>query len=375
MDVSHVLNAFRERYGIEPETVGIAPGRVNLIGEHTDYNDGFVFPAAIDKEVVVVAARTDGPSEMWSEQLGVGASFDVDTLKAGSIDTWSKYPAGMAWVLGHCSNLKALVHGTVPVAAGISSSAAMELAFGVVWNQLDRLEIQNADLARAGQKCENQFIGLQTGLMDQMASAMGQADHALFFDTYTGEIRYAPLADDIVIVLCDTTKSRELAGSQYNERRAECEVASQTLGVPSLRFATLEGLLDKKSELTDVVFRRARHIITENARCLSFATALETNNLEAVGELMRASHESLRYDYEVSCDELDAMAESAWNAPGVIGARMTGAGFGGACVALVHQAHVQEFMETTGAQYLGRTGRSGNFMTCRAADGARIVWP
>jgi galactokinase len=208
--------------------------------------------------------------------------------------------------------------------------------------------------------------------MDQMASANGRAGQAMFLDTRTLEIRYAPLPKGVSVVLCDTQKRRALSDGSYNERRSECEKAAEVLGVKKLRDATMEMLEGKKSEMPEVVFRRARHVITENDRCVAFADALDRGDLAEVGRLMRASHESLRDDYEVSCAELDAMAEAAWNAPGCIGARMTGAGFGGACVALVETDKVDEFSESTLAGYRANIPLEGELLACQVVDGAHL---
>lgn len=377
MDLSAFQSEFSARFGEPPSLVSVAPGRVNLIGEHTDYNDGFVFPAAIDRVTHVAALPTDGPSQLFSLQAGEAEPFDAATIEPGVLTSWSKYAAGMAWALrqsGHAvQNLKVLVSSTVPMGSGVSSSAALEMAFGVIWNQLGSLGLKNQEIAHLGKTCENKFVGVNSGIMDQMASAMGRDNSAMFLDTRSLEITYAALSPEFSIVLCDTKKPRALSDSAYNERRSQCETAAAALGVPALRDATFAQLEAAKSGLDPVVYRRAKHVITENDRCREFVLALNAGDQEAIGALMRGSHESLRDDYEVSCPELDQMAEAAWNAPGVVGARMTGAGFGGACVALVRSAEVEAFIASVLPAYRLATGLDGEAMVCAAVNGAHIV--
>lgn len=378
MSLDKVRQSFGERFGGTPETFGIAPGRVNLIGEHTDYNEGYVFPAAIDKEVWIAARRTDGPSHIYSLEVGKGKDFHTSTTSPGDADGWTAYAAGVAWALRERSgkqlpNIEACIHGEVPIGSGISSSAALELAFAVTWNELAGLGYSNKELAHISQVCENKYVGVNSGIMDQMASAMGKAGNALFLDTKTLDIQYAPMPAELSIVLCDTGKPRALTDSAYNERRSQCEEGAEILGVGSLREATMQLLQARREEMPPVIYRRARHVVSENARCIEFVTALDHGDQGAIGRLMRASHESLRNDYEVSSSELDAMASACWNAKGCVGARMTGAGFGGACVALVKTAAVVDFIESVRAAYKPESGVKGSFLPCRAADGARII--
>ena len=377
MDHAGIRAAFVERFGHEPEIVAVAPGRINLIGEHTDYNDGFVFPVAIDRQTWIAAARSEGPSAVHSTELGDAAPFDLVSVAPGTIEDWGKYPAGMGWALRqsghHAANLEAVVSSTIPMGSGVSSSAALEMAFAQVWNGLEDLGIANPLLAQLGKVCENGFVGVNSGIMDQMASAMGRKGMAMFLDTRNLHIDYAPVPEELSVVLCDTMKPRALTDSAYNERRSQCELAAKALGVPALRDATLDDLDAKRDSIPDVVYRRARHVITEDARCLAFRDALATNDRHRIGVLMNASHASLRDDYEVSCPELDRMAEAAWSAPGCVGARMTGAGFGGACVALVQSDLVEAFVTATLRGYDVATGLGGEAMACAVVDGARVV--
>jgi galactokinase len=247
------------------------------------------------------------------------------------------------------------------------------MAFGVVWNEMAGLGLDNKTLALLAQKCENQFVGVNCGIMDQMASAMGREGHAMFLDTRSLDITYSPIPSDLAILLCDTKVPRALSDSAYNQRRRECEEAAQAMGVKALRDATVGLLEQSQAKMSGVVYRRARHVITENDRCLAFRDALSQGDPTAIGELMKASHESLRDDYEVSCRELDIMAEVAWNAPGCVGARMTGAGFGGACVAIVHENQLQQLTVELLGEYERRSGRPGELISCSASKGASLL--
>lgn len=378
MIATEAVRLFESRFGEPPQVVALAPGRINLIGEHTDYNEGFVFPVAIDRVVAVAARATPGHCELISEQLGHGEPFDANSVELGSIGGWAKHPAGIAWGLRDLgfeaiTNLQVLVHSDLPVASGVSSSAALEVAFGIVWNAIDDMGLEPLELAKLAQTAENRFVGVNCGLMDPAASALGREGHAMFFDTRSLDIQYVKVPERLKIVLCDTGTPRALSESGYNERRFQCEVAAKAMSVPSLRDASLEMLGEAQDKMDGLAYLRAKHVITENGRCQGFVGALESGNDLRIGTLMRASHESLRDDYEVSTPELDAMAESCWHAPSCVGARMTGAGFGGACVALVAQSGLSEFLAYVRRQYKERTGLDGQFDVCRAAEGAHIV--
>ena len=375
MIATEARNLFEVRFGGPPEVLAIAPGRINLIGEHTDYNEGFVFPVAIDRFAAVAARITPGYCELTSEQLGHGEPFEAAKVEVGKVGGWAKHPAGVAWGLRQMGfedlpNVQALVHSDIPVASGVSSSAALEVAFGWVWNVLARFELDKVELAQLAQKAENGYVGVNCGIMDPLASSLGKEGHALFLDTRSLEVQYVKIPEHLAIVLCDTGTPRALSDSAYNERRHQCELAAKTMGVKSLRDASLELLESKAGEMDGLVYLRARHVLTENARCQGFAGALESGNHLRIGTLMRASHESLRDDYEVSTQELNVMAEACWNAPGCVGARMTGAGFGGACVALVVNQSLGEFLAFVRKQYNEKAQLEGQFSICRAADGA-----
>ena len=373
-----LADMFRRQYDASPEISSVAPGRVNLIGEHTDYNGGFVFPAAIDRQVYLAAAAVPKETSLYSELTGRGEPFDAGTTMPGEVSGWSAYAAGMAWVLRdhtgrRMPNIQGVVASTLPMGSGVSSSAAIELAFGILWNEVAGLGIDNKTLALLAQRCENLYVGVNCGIMDQMASAMGRAGAAMFLDTRSLDIEYAGIPDDLAIVICDTKKPRALTASAYNERRSQCEAAAQVLGVPQLRDANSTAVEESRSRMPETVYRRARHVVTENERCLAFRPAVESGDREQIRELMRASHMSLKEDYEVSCRELDAMAESCWNAPGCAGARMTGAGFGGGCVALVERSSLADFTTAVAAEYESRIGISGELTTCRPVQGAHIL--
>ncbi|HJP83086.1 MAG TPA: galactokinase [Fimbriimonadaceae bacterium] len=373
-----IVENFHALFGRSPSHLCAAPGRVNLIGEHTDYNDGFVFPAAIDRRVELGFSTSDGETLLDSLQAGKGRAFDVNRVEPGDLKGWARYAAGIGWALRQhirqdLPNLQGVVNSTVPLSSGISSSAAIEMAFAVAWNKAADLNLDNRTLALLAQICENEFVGVNCGIMDQMASAMGKAGNAMFLDSRTLEIEYFPIPDSLVLILCDTRTPRSLSASAYNQRRSECEEAAAALAVPALRDASMDSLLSAQNSMTELAFRRARHVITENQRCRDFGTALESIDLGRLGELMKASHLSLREDYEVTSLELDAMAECSWTAPGCVGARMTGAGFGGACIALVEVQMVEDFIQAVSRGYRERTSKDGGFMACKAAEGARML--
>ncbi len=376
MSLDRALTLHRNYFRVEPKVAVFAPGRINLIGEHTDYNGGFVMPCAIDRGIWVVGRIVDGESKLMSDSAGPGKPFDSANTNRKPTG-WAKYPAGMAWVLsepfGLMPNIEATVVSNLPMGSGVSSSAAMELAFAKLFQALGGFEADAKQLALLGQKCENQYVGVNCGIMDQMASACGKKNHAMCIDTRTLEIDYAPVDPSLAVVLLDTKKPRALTDSAYNERRSQCEAAAAAIGVPQLRDANLEMLLAKKSELDEVTFRRARHVVTEDARSIAFKSALAAKDRNGIFALMKGSHDSLRDDYEVSCPELDAMVNAAWLAPGVFGARMTGAGFGGACVALVEREEVEAFCTSVLPIYKKSTGKDGEAIVCGIDDGARIL--
>jgi galactokinase len=339
---ARVAGAFRERAGRDPDGVWAAPGRVNLIGEHTDYNDGFVLPAAIDRLVRVAAGRRrDGRLRLWSLQADPPADLAVAEVGPGRVEGWAAYPAGVAWALERAgvevAGADLVVDGDVPAGSGLSSSAALECATAAALADLHGAELDRPALAALARRAENEVVGVPSGVMDQMVSMLGRAGHALFLDTRSLETEQVPLPLEeagLRLVVLDTGAGHRLVDGAYADRRAACEAAAATLGVPALRDATLEQVEAAGAALGDPGLRRARHVVTENARVLAAVELLRAGDLDRLGPLLAASHASLRDDYEVSSDELDTAVEAAV-AAGAVGARMTGAGFGGSAIALV----------------------------------------
>jgi galactokinase len=372
-----VLATFRERFGEDPEILARAPGRVNLIGEHTDYNDGFVLPAAIDRAVYVAArARIDDMVHLISVDFNEQTTFSMDNLDDPLLPAWSKYPRGSLWWLedqGYAvPGFDAVIGGDIPVGAGLSSSAAVEVVMIELGLALIEADMRGEEKALGGVDVEHQFIGMPCGVMDQMASAMGQPGQALLIDCRSLKTELVPVPAGVSIVIMDTGKRRGLVDSEYARRREQCEAAAQILGVDALRDVSIEQLEANKSKLDDVLYRRARHIVTENFRTQSAADALRANSLKIVGQALRASHISLRDDYEVSCYELDVMSDIANTQPGCYGARMTGAGFGGCAVALVEDGAVEDFVKTVSAAYAEKTGLTPQLYVTHASAGSGV---
>lgn len=354
--------------------VAFAPGRVNLIGEHTDYNDGFVFPVAIGRGVAVAMSLSDERSECVSWEFGTGPSFDVSRLSPNTDLGWSAYIAGVAWALGLqgavLPNVRVGVTSNLPIGASLSSSAAIEVASILCWEKLAGIDLDPMLVCELGRTCENGFVEVQSGVMDQLVSVFGRKGCALFIDTRSKEIDYVPLPEDLRIVICDTQVTRSLQNSAYNERREQCRAACAALRVNSLREVGPEQV----ETLQDPTLRsRARHVVNENLRCREFRGALLEGDRVAIGSLMSKSHISLRDDYAVSCRELDAMVEACWGAQGCVGARMTGAGFGGAAVALVDSNLLEPFLKSVELNYREATGIAARLIVCQAGSGARIV--
>lgn len=338
-------DGFEAVFGTAPDGLWSAPGRVNLIGEHTDYNEGFVLPLAIDRRTVVaLGARDDRRVRVASTFADELAEIDLDQLSPDALGGWSAYPLGVAWALGEFgADLSAVpgvdlfIDSDVPVGAGLSSSAAIESAVALALNDAWRLGLDRRTLARVGQRAENVAVGAPTGIMDQSASLLGQVDHAVFLDCRTLESELVPLGlaeAGLAILVIDTGVKHSHATGGYGERRAACERGAAALGLTSLRDATIDDLPRAKQLLDDVTFRRIRHVITENQRVLDTVAVLKAQGASAIGELLDASHRSMRDDFEISVPELDLAVETAVGA-GAIGARMTGGGFGGAAIALV----------------------------------------
>ena len=363
---------FSNAFGYEPTGVWQSPGRVNLIGEHTDYNFGFVLPMAINRATyAAVKLREDGIAR-------VGSTFtnDLVELPAGELATasgWSAYPLGVAHVLGAKTGFDLFIGSDVPVGAGLSSSAAIECAVGVALNELWELGFSRPELARLGQRAENEVVGAPTGIMDQSASLLGMADHAVFLDCQSLEARNVKLGFDergLELVIIDTRVAHRLVDVGYAERRAACELGARTLGVTSLRELGPGDLIRARELLDDVTFRRVRHVVTENARVLEFIESLDDD--EAIGRLMHESHASMRDEFEISVDELDTAVETAIR-HGAVGARMTGGGFGGAAIALTPAERISELTNSVYAEFEILGYDRPNIFTVTAADGGSRV--
>jgi galactokinase len=360
-----------------------APGRVNLIGEHTDYNEGFVMPAAIDFSTwVAIAARADRKLVVRSENLSETVELDLDEGSPRARQHWSDYSFGVALMLEraghHLCGANILLRGEVPIGSGLSSSAAIEVSTGFALLDNANLPIDRLELAKICRRAENDFVGIRSGLMDQFISCLGEADRALMLDCRTLELTALPIPADVKLVICNTMVKHALASSEYNARRAECEKGVRILSrrlshVRSLRDVSIDDLNRLGSELTEVVYRRCRHVVTENGRVIEAAKALQSGDLAAFGRLMGKSHQSLRDDYEVSCKELDLMVDLANEADGVFGARMTGGGFGGCTINLVRSESVDSFKQAVAEGYVQATGREPEIYVCSAAQGATRV--
>jgi galactokinase len=383
-----IAEAFAQRFGRTPEGIAEAPGRVNLIGEHTDYNEGFVFPVAIDRTVLAAfASRGEGRVRAYSLDFDEEDGFPLDDIGRREGDAWSNYVRGVAAVLRETGydlgGLELAIEGDVPIGAGLSSSAALEVALLGAFRAACDLAIEARDAALLAQRAENEFVGVGCGIMDQMAAVLGRRDHALLIDCRSLETQSVPLnltQHGLKIVVADTGVRRQLSDSAYNQRREECERAVELLGnvTPyqkprSLRDITPEYLEAMGSGLPEALLRRARHVVRENERVLKSVEALRQGELEAFGGLLYSSHESLADDYEVSSAELDLMVELARAVEGVVGARMTGAGFGGCTVSLVREEALERFGREVVEKYRQRTALPAEMYVCEVIDGLRVI--
>jgi galactokinase len=347
---------------------------VNLIGEHTDYNDGFVLPAAIDRDLcVAMRPRSDPVVEVVSEgREAVSIVVDrFDERAAG----WGAYLQGVAWALREAGlplmGWEGAIASDLPVGAGLSSSAAIELASALAFRLSSGFDWEPLEMARRCRRAENEWVGLASGLMDQLASALGRAGHALLIDCRSVDVSWVPIPEGVDVVVLDTGTRRELESSAYNDRRRECDRAAGALGVGSLRDATAARV--EAAGLPEPLGRRARHVVTENARTLAAAEAMRAGDPVALGSLMVASHRSLREDFEVSGEALDAIVDSALEVEGCLGARMTGGGFAGCAIALVERPALRELERAVPISYARRSGRTCEITVCRASDGAAVL--
>jgi galactokinase len=378
---ARVTQEFERRFGAPPVFVVRAPGRVNLIGEHTDYNDGFVLPMAIDRAVwIAMRPRDDRRVACHSLDLDQAAPFSLEDV-GGEVRNegmgWAEYLRGVAWALQEAGyalqGWEGVMAGDVPIGAGLSSSAALEMATARVFAVASGLSWDATTMARIGQRAENAWVGVNCGIMDQMISAAGVAGHALLIDCRSLETRAVPLPPGTAVVVLDTATRRGLVDSAYNERRAQCEAAALFFEIPALRDVSVAHFQDQADRLDDVTRRRARHVVTENERTLRASEAMRRGDAAELGQLMNASHDSLRDDFEVSSDELNAMVACAHRHQVCYGARMTGAGFGGCAVALVRADGVQDFAATVAACYQAATSITPHVYVCAATDGAEVV--
>ena len=370
------IDAFQQRFAVDPAFVVRAPGRVNLIGEHTDYNDGFVLPMAIDRAIwIALRPRTDQQVNVVSLDLDWSASFGLTDLRHEGA-SWIEYVKGVAWALlgaGYqLTGWEGVLTGDVPRGAGLSSSAAVELATARAFQAVSGFAWDPPAMALLSQKAENQWVGMNCGIMDQMISAAGEADHALLIDCRSLQTTSVPLPHGTVAVILDTSTRRGLVDSAYNERRAQCEAAARYFGVPALRDVSLERFEAEAGGLDEVTLRRARHIITENARTVAAADAMARGDAAEMGRLMDASHASMRDDFEISGPELNVMVDCARQAPGCFGARMTGGGFAGCAVALVQADRADEFAARVSADYEAATGLTPAIYISVASNGASV---
>ncbi|GAB4142595.1 MAG: galactokinase [Thermogutta sp.] len=377
IDVSTVERMLSEQAGGTPDWVVRAPGRVNLIGEHTDYNEGFVLPMAIERAVWVgLRRRADRWVRVYVAAESRWREFHLDALRREGTAP-IEYVKGTAWSLGEVGHFlrgwEGVLLGDVPIGAGLSSSAAMEVAVARAFAAASDLPWDPVKMALVAQRAENRWVGVQCGIMDQLISAHGKQGHALLIDCRTLECQAVPLPPGVKVVILDTGTRRGLADSAYNERRKACESTAARFGLKALRDLTLDDLAARSAELDPVVARRVRHVVTENARTVQAAEAMRKGDAETLGRLMIAGHESLRDDYEVSSDALNAMVEIALSQPGCYGARMTGAGFGGCAVALVEASAAPGFAETVADEYRRRTGNQPAVYITDATAGADVV--
>jgi galactokinase len=381
---SHVASEFEKLYGRPPRWIAAAPGRVNIIGEHTDYNDGFVLPMAIEYYSVMAADRpVDGRQVITvrSTLEAEEATIDLTRPVRPAAPKWGNYPRGV--VAGfqergiQPGGLDVLLHSTVPLGSGLSSSAALEVCTATLLEAVTGTTLDPVEKALLCQKAEHDFAGVPCGIMDQFISALGREGHLLLLDCRTRTTELVPMNDpSVALLIINTNVKHELSGGEYAERRAQCEEAARNLGVESLRDVTAVQLEAGKSKMSENVYRRARHVIGEIGRTVHAAGSVRQSDWPAVGQLMYASHAALRDDYEVSCEELDVVveiAEAIGEQGGVYGCRMTGGGFGGCCVALVKAGAVEDISKKIAADYKARTGIAATIFASRPAAGATVV--
>ncbi len=371
-----------DRYHADPQ-IYVAPGRVNLIGEHTDYAEGFVMPAAIDfATLAAISPRSDGRVVVYAENFKEERSFPAESLPVAASGHWSDYPLGVMAILAAegygIPPLSLTLWGDVPLGSGLSSSAAVEVATAIAVLGLQGVEVAGPQIARWCQRAENQFVGANCGIMDQFISANGAADHALLLDCRDLSFRLAPIPEDVALVIANTMVKHAITGGEYGSRRAEVEQARDILAqhrpeIKFLRDATVEDLEKWGSEIPPNALKRARHVITENDRTVAAAEALLQGDMKTLGRLMHQAHVSYSQDFEASCTEADTMVELVQDLPGLIGARLTGGGFGGCTVNLVEKTHAEGFAEALRGRYKEATGIRAEIFICHASAGAHRI--
>jgi galactokinase len=381
-DPAQLRSIHQARFGAEPALFA-APGRVNLIGEHTDYAEGFVMPAAIDfATLAAISPRSDGKIVIHSENYGEQRVFDAAALPTQRSGHWSDYPLGVIAILaGEGHQIPALslsLWGDVPLGSGLSSSAAVEVSTALAVLSLVGAQYPGPVLARLCQRAENEFVGSSCGIMDQFISANAAENHALLLDCRYLTYKLAPIPENVALVIANTMVKHAVTGGEYTSRRAQVEEAAAVIArhrpeVRFLRDATLDDLAKWGSEMSPLALKRARHVITENTRTVAAADALIRHDLKELGRLMAEAHISYSQDFEASCEECDAMVEFAQDLPGLIGARLTGGGFGGCTVNLVERPHAREFSAALGQRYAARTGITPQIHICHASGGAHRV--
>lgn len=382
-----IVNKFKELFGEHGDIRNyFAPGRVNLIGEHTDYNGGHVFPCALTLGTYAVARKRDDRKlcfySMNFDSLGI-IETSLDDLVPSQEANWTNYPKGVIWAFEKrgfkiSTGFDVVIYGDIPNGSGLSSSASLEVLTGTMLKDLYGFEVSPVEIALIGQDAENNYNGCNCGIMDQFASAMGKEGNAIFLDTSNLHYEYAPVKlEDAKIIITNSKVKHSLVDSAYNDRRNECELAVKELqavvNIQKLGELTEEEFEANKSAIqSEVRIRRAKHAVYENQRTIKAVEALKNNDIELFGKLMNASHESLRYDYEVSCDEIDLLVDLAQSMPGVLGSRITGGGFGGCTVSIVKNEAVDQFVETIGKEYLEKVGHEAEFYVVEIGGGASV---
>lgn len=383
--IAHTAEAFRVKFGSRPAYVSSAPGRINLIGEHTDYNNGYVFPVAINRRTVIAASpRNDKRLSIHAHNLTSSVEIPLDDLRPTKEKSWSNYSKGVAAVLldngKQLGGANLLINSDIPNGAGLSSSAALEMATAYALLALNNITMPSLEVIHSCHNAEFEFVGVHCGIMDQFISCLGKKDHALFLDCESLAYEHVKLPAGCSLVVCDSGVKRSLAGSEYNIRRQQCSEGAQQLSyvlpsVKTLRNVSVKQFEQHKTKLGDVIRKRCRHVIHENERVVQSVAALKKHDLSEFGKLMYQSHMSLKNDYEVSCPELDAIVDICAEVDGVYGARMTGAGFGGAAICLVESSQTEEVVSRLQLEYPKSTNRKPSIQVCTVEDGAQVqVW-